>query len=329
MFNAIRIILAALFIPLLAAAGPSYAQAYPAKPIKLVIPFPPGGPLDLTGRAIGQKLQEAWGQPVVVENRPGAGGNIGADAVAKSAPDGYTVGLATTGTHAINPHLYGPRLPHDTSRDFTPLTLAVRYVNVLVVNPRLGIDSVGDLVAYAKANPDKVTFGSAGNGSSNHLSGEVLKMVSGAPMQHVPYRGSAPALADVIAGNITFMFDILITALPSARAGRVKALAVTSERRSPFATDVPTMTEAGFKGFTEAGSDLWFGIVGPAGIPRPVVQKLNESLITAMRSPEMRQRMSANGFEPWTSTPDEFASVIRADRDRWGPIVRASGAKVD
>jgi tripartite-type tricarboxylate transporter receptor subunit TctC len=205
----------------------------------------------------------------------------------------------------------------------------VRYVNVLVVNPKLPIDSVADLVSYAKANPDKVTFGSAGNGSSNHLSGEVLKMISGAPMQHVPYRGSAPALADVIGGNITFMFDILITAMPSVQSGRVKALAVTSERRSPYAPQVPTMAEAGLKGFSEAGSDLWFGIVGPAGIPRPVVQRLNEALIVAMRSPGMRERISAAGFELWTSTPEEFARVIRADRDRWGPIVRASGAKVD
>ncbi len=266
---------------------------------------------------------------MIVENVPGAGASIGMERVARAAPDGYTIGLATTGTHAINPQLYGTRLPHDTSRDFTPHTLAVRYVNVLVVNPKLGIDSVGDLVAYAKANPDKVTFGSAGNGSSNHLSGEVLKMVTGAPMQHMPYRGSAPALADVIAGNITFMFDILITAMPSAQAGRVKALAVTSERRSPYAASVATMAESGVKGFSEAGSDLWFGIVGPAGIPKPVVQKLNESLIVGMRSAVMRQRISAAGFELWTSTPDEFARVIRGDRDRWGPIVRASGARVD
>ena len=320
---------AAAAAPALLRPRSAAAQAFPAKPIRWIVPFPPGGPTDGFSRGAAQKLSEVVGQPVIVENVPGAGASIGMDRVAKSAPDGYTVGLATTGTHAINPHLYGPRLPHDTSRDFTPLTLAVRYVNVLVVNPKLGIESVGDLVAYAKANPGKVTFGSAGNGSSNHLSGEVLRMVSGAPMQHVPYRGSAPALADVIAGNITFMFDILITAMPSARAGRVKALAVTSERRSPYAADVPTMSEAGFKGFTDAGSDLWFGIVGPAGIPRPVVQRLNESLITAMRSPDMRQRISANGFELWTSTPEEFAKVIRADRDRWGPIVRASGAKVD
>lgn len=309
-------------LPLAAAA-----QAFPAKPIRWIVPFPPGGPTDGFSRAAAQKLSEVIGQPVVVENVPGAGASIGMDRVAKAAPDGYTIGLATTGTHAINPHLYGARLPHDTSRDFTPLTLAVRYVNVLIVNPKLPIDSVTDLVAYAKTNP--VTFGSAGNGSSNHLSGEVLKMLTGAPMQHVPYRGSAPALADVIGGNITFMFDILITAMPSVQAGRVKALAVTSERRSPYAPQVPTMAEAGLKGFSEAGSDLWFGIVGPPGIPKPVVQKLNEALIVAMRSPEMRQRISAAGFELWTSTSDEFARVIRQDRERWGPIVKASGAKVD
>ena len=324
-----RLLALAAWAATLALPAGVQAQAFPSKPIRWIVPFPPGGPTDSFSRGAAQKLSEVLGQPVIVENVPGAGASIGMERVARAAPDGYTIGLATTGTHAINPHLYGPRLPHDTSRDFTPLTLAVRYVNVLVVNPKLPVNSVADLVAYARANPDKVTFGSAGNGSSNHLSGEVLKMITGAPMQHVPYRGSAPALADVIAGNTTFMFDILITAMPSVQSGRVKALAVTSDRRSPYAADVPTMAEAGVKGFSEAGSDLWFGIVGPAGIPRPVLQKLNEALITALRSQEMRQRISANGFELWTSTPEEFGRVIREDRDRWGPIVRASGAKVD
>lgn len=315
------------------AAGTAYrpvrAQAFPNKPIKWIVPFPPGGPTDSYSRPVAQKLAEVLGQPVIVENVPGAGASIGMDRIAKSAPDGYTIGLATTGTHSINPHLYGARLPHDTLKDFSPLTLAVKYVNILVINPKLGINTVGELVAYAKANPGKVTFGSAGNGSSNHLSGEALKLVTGAPMQHIPYRGSAPALADVIAGNITFMFDIPITAMPSARAGRVKVLAVTSEKRSPYVADVPTMAESGVKGFAEAGSDLWFGIVGPAGIPKPVVAKLHEALITAMRSPEIRERTAASGFEIWTSTPDEFQKVIRADREKWGKIVSASGAKID
>ena len=310
-------------------ATPALAQDFPNKPLRWIVPFPPGGPTDSFSRPVAQKLSEIIGQPVIVENVPGAGASIGMDRVAKSAPDGYTIGLATTGTHSINPHLYGKRLPHDTSRDFTPLTLAVRYVNVLVVNPKLPINTVGELVAYAKANPGKVTFGSAGNGSSNHLSGEALKMVSGAPMQHVPYRGSAPALADVIAGNITFMWDIPITAIPAANAGRVRVIAISSEKRSPFYPSVPTVAESGLKGFTEVGSDLWFGIVGPAGIPKPVAQKLNESLVRAIRSPEIRERMSAVGFEPLTSTSEEFARVIRTDRDRWGPIVKGSGAIVD
>jgi tripartite-type tricarboxylate transporter receptor subunit TctC len=305
------------------------AQSYPSKPIRWIVPFPPGGPTDSFSRPTAQRLSEILQQPVIVENIPGAGASIGMDKVARAAPDGYTIGLATTGSHSINPHLYGTRLPHDTSKDFTPLTLAVRYVNVLIINPKLGINSVKELVDYAKANPGKVTYGSAGNGSSNHLSGEALKFVTGAPMQHVPYRGSAPALADVIAGNITFMFDILITAMPSANSGRVKALAVTSDKRSPYASQVPTMAEAGVPGFNEAGSDLWFGIVGPAGLPKPVLAKLNEALISAIRSPEIRQRAAASGFELWTSTPEEFAQVIRTDRDKWGKIVKASGAKID
>jgi tripartite-type tricarboxylate transporter receptor subunit TctC len=316
-------------LAMLSFAAPAHAQEFPNKPLRWIVPFPPGGPTDSFSRPVAQKLSEILGQPVVVENVPGAGASIGMDRVAKSAPDGYTIGLATTGTHSINPHLYGKRLPHDTSRDFTPLTLATRYVNVLVVNPKLPINTVSELVEYAKANPGKVTFGSAGNGSSNHLSGEALKMVSGAPMQHVPYRGSAPALADVIAGNITFMWDIPITAIPAANAGRVRVIAISSEKRSPFYPSVPTVAESGLKGFTEVGSDLWFGIVGPAGIPKPVVQKLNEALVRAIRSPEIRERMSAVGFEPLTSTPDEFARVIRTDRDRWGPIVKGSGAIVD
>ncbi len=313
-------------------ARPAHAQTaatFPSKPMRWIVPFPPGGPTDSFSRPVAQKLSEILGQPVVVENVPGAGASIGMDRIAKSAPDGYTIGLATTGTHSINPHLYGARLPHDTTRDFTPLTLALRYVNVLVVNPKIPVTTVAELVAYAKANPGKVTFGSAGNGSSNHLSGEALKVVTGAPMQHIPYRGSAPALADVIAGNITFMFDIPITAMPSANAGRVRVLAVSSDKRSPYYPQIPTMAESGVKGFSDVGSDLWFGIVGPAGIPKPIAQKLNESLIQAIRSPEIRERMSAAGFEQWTSTSEEFAKVIKTDRDRWGPIVKASGAIVD
>jgi tripartite-type tricarboxylate transporter receptor subunit TctC len=312
----------------LALPAASAAQSYPSKPIKWIVPFPPGGPTDSFSRPVAQKLSELLGQPVVVENIPGAGASIGMDRLAKSAPDGYTIGLATTGTHAINPHLY-TKLPHNTLKDFTPLTLAVRYVNILVVHPSTPAKTVAELVAYAKANPGKVTFGSAGNGSSNHLSGEVLKYLTGAPMTHVPYRGSAAALTDVLGGSVPCMFDILMTLRPHIDAGRVRALAVTSDKRSPFGPDIPTMAESGVKGFSEAGSDLWFGIVGPAGIPKPVVETLHAKLIEAMRAPEMAQRLSAQSFEPWTSTPEEFAKVIRADHEKWGKVVKASGAKIE
>ncbi len=202
-------------------------------------------------------------------------------------------------------------------------------MNVLVVNPNVPAKSVAELIAYAKANPGKVTFGSAGNGSSNHLSGEVLKVLTKAPLVHVPYKGSGPAMTDVMAGNITGMFDVLITSIPQINAGRVRALAVTSAKRSPYVPEVPTMDESGVPGYNEAGSDLWFGIVGPAGIPRPIVQKLNEKLIEALRSPDMRQRIRIQAFDLWTSTPEEFTRVLKSDHAKWGKIVRAAGARID
>jgi len=310
-------------------SGACAAQGFPSKPLKFIVPFPPGGSTDGFSRPLAAKLANLLGQPVVVENVGGAGASIGSDRIAKSAPDGYTIGLATTGSHAINPHVYGAKLPHDTVADFTHITLAVSYVNVLVVHPNLPAKSIGELIAYAKANPGKVTFGSAGNGSSNHLSGELLKVLTKAPMEHVPYKGSGPAMTDLIAGNISFMFDVLITSIPQMRAGRVRALAVTSAKRSPYVPEVPSMDETGIAGYNEAGSDLWFGIVGPARIPRPVVQKLNEKLIEALRAPDMRERVRFQAFDLWTSTPEEFTKVVRDDRAKWGKIVTAAGAKVD
>ena len=307
----------------------TYAQNFPSKPLRWIVPFPPGGSTDGFSRPLAAKLAELLGQPVVVENIGGAGASIGSDRIAKSAPDGYTIGLATTGSHAINPHIYGAKLPHDTIKDFTHIALAVSYVNVLVVNPNVPARSVAELIDYAKANPGKVSFGSAGNGSSNHLSGEVLKVLTKAPMEHIPYKGSGPAMTDVMAGNITFMFDVLITSIPQMNAGRVRALAVTSAKRSPYVPEVPTMDESGVKGYNEAGSDLWFGIVGPAGIPKPIVRKLNEKLIEALRSPDMRQRIRIQAFDLWTSTPEEFTAVLKSDYAKWGKIVRAAGARID
>ena len=250
------------------------------------------------------------------------------DTVAKAAPDGYTIGMGHSGTQSINPHLYA-KLPYDSLKDFAPITPVVSYVNVLVVNPKVPAKTIAELVAFAKANPDKVNFASGGVGATNHLSGELLKSLTGAPMQHIPYKGSAPALADVMAGNITFMYDVLNTGLTQVKAGRVTALAVTSAKRSPFAPDVPTMEEAGVPGYSSAGSDLWFGIMGPAGIPKPIVAKLNAELIREMRSPEVRERVRGQYFDPYTSTPEEFAAVIKTDLEKWGKIVRASGARID
>ena len=325
----LRLLTCALASSLLGGSTLALAQAWPTKSLRWIVPFPPGGPTDTLSRAVALKLADALGQPVVIENRGGAGGGLGMDALAKSAPDGYTIGLSTTGTHAINPALYGAKIPYQALKDFTPLTLAVSYVNILVINPNHAAKNVKQLIEFAKANPGKVTFGSAGNGASNHLSGEVLKTLSGAPMQHVPYKGSAQALTDVMAGNITFMYDVLNTGLTQVKAGRVTALAVTSAKRSPFAPDVPTMEEAGVPGYSSAGSDLWFGIMGPAGIPKPIVARLNAELIKVMRSPDLRERVRGQYFEPYTSTPEEFAAVIKTDLEKWGKIVRTSGARVD
>lgn len=323
---------AALVLTALCSSGAlstAWAQAYPNKPLKYVVPFAPGGPTDTFSRALTGKLAEQLGQPVVVENIPGAGASIGMDRVAKSAPDGYTIGLATTGTHAINPALYGPRLTYNALKDFSPLTIAVGYINILVVNPNVPAKSVGELVAYAKANPGKVNFGSAGNGSSNHLSGELLKSLTGAPMQHIPYKGSGPALTDVMGGQLTFMFDSPVTVLPQVRGGKIRALAVTTVKRSAHAPEIPTMDESGMPGYSEAGSDLWYGIVGPAGIPRPIVDRLNTEIIRALRSPEMVERLKVQYLDAWPTTPEEFQKIIESDNAKWSKIVRASGARID
>ncbi len=311
------------------APGPAWSQAFPSKPIKYVVPFAAGGPTDTFSRALTGLLSTQLGQPVIVENVPGAGAAIGMDRVAKSAPDGYTIGLGTTGSHAINPALYGARLTYNPLKDFSPLTIAVGYINILVVNPNVPAKSVGELVAYAKANPGKVNFGSAGNGSSNHLSGELLKSLTGAPMQHVPYKGSGPALTDVIGGQLTFMFDSPSTVVPQLRGGKVRALAVTTAKRSAHVPDIPTMDESGMPGYAEAGSDLWYGILGPAGIPRPIVDRLNAEIVKALRSPEMVERLKVQYLDAWPTTPEEFHKVIESDLAKWGKIVRGSGARVD
>jgi tripartite-type tricarboxylate transporter receptor subunit TctC len=322
-----RVIASCVLLGIAPAAVSAQVSDYPRHAIHFIVPFPPGGPTDVVARSVSQHLAERLGQPVVIDNVAGAGGSIGMTSLARAAADGYTIGLATTGTHAVNPHLYGAKLQYDALKDFTAISPVVTYVNLLVVNPSLPINSVEDLVNYAKAHP--VTFGSSGNGSTNHLSGELLTSLTGTPMTHIPYKGGAPALTDLLAGNITFMFDLLSSSMPNVKAGKLRALAVTSAKRTPFAPDVPTMDESGVPGYSDAGSDLWFGIVGPARMPAPIVDRLNAELTAILRSPPMQEQFRQLYLEVRTGTSSDFGATIAADYAKWGKVVRASGARID
>jgi len=301
------------------------AQTYPSKPIRLVVPFPPGGPLDLAGRAIGQHLTEAWGQPVLVDNKPGAGGNIGADIVAKSAPDGYTLVMGALSTHAVNPHLFA-KMPYDALKDFAPVTLVAVTPNVLVVNQGVAANSVKDLIAQALANPGKLTFASGSNGSAGHLAGELFKTLAGIDITHVPYKGGAPAMQDLLGGQVQFMFDNLANSTAQLKAGKLKALAVTTSKRSPLAHDLPTMAEAGVPGFDIS---TWYGIMAPAGTPADIVKKLNAEIVKFLASDDMKEKLKAQGAEPAPTTPAQFDAFIRAEWTKYAKIVKDSGAKVD
>jgi tripartite-type tricarboxylate transporter receptor subunit TctC len=301
------------------------AQPFPSKPLRIVVPFPAGGTTDVLARAVAQKLTETLGQPVVVDNRPGAGGNIGAELVAKSPPDGYTLLMGTVGTHAINPGLY-PKMPYDHVRDFAPVILVAGVPNVLVVNPSLPVNSVQELIAYAKANPGKLNFASSGNGTSIHLSGELFKTMAGVQIMHVPYKGSAPALQDMVGGQVQLMFDNLPSSLALIKGGKLKALAVTSSARAAALPDVPTMAESGLPGF-EASS--WFGLLAPAGTPQPAIAKLNAEVARWLASPEAKEKLLAQGAIAAGGTPEDFARHIAAETAKWQKVVKESGAKVD
>ena len=302
------------------------AQAYPSRPIRWLIPFSAGGPTDVLARAIAPKLSESLGVPVLVDNRVGAGGAISMEALAKATPDGYTIGVGHTGTQSINPFIVA-NLPYDSQRDFSPITPMVSYVNVLVVNPAVPVRTVAELADWAKANPDKATFASGGIGTTNHLSGELLKSVTGAPFVHVPYKGSGPALVDVMAGNVTCMFDILVTSLPQIRNGKIKALAVTSAQRSPYATDIPTMTESGVPAYSDAGSDLWFGVFGPAALPKDIIERLQREFVKALGTAEVQEKIRAQAYTIWTTSPEEFAGFLRTDRQKWERVIRSAALK--
>ncbi len=320
----VRVLLvAAMALP--AVANAQAATAYPSKPIRLVVPFPAGGSLDVVARAIGQKLTEAWGQPVVIDNRPGAGGNIGADLVAKSAPDGYTILEGALSTHAVNVSLYA-KMPYDPVKDFAPITLVAVTPNVLVLNTSFPVNTVPELLAYARTNPGKLSFGSGSNGSAGHLAGELFKTEAGVDMVHIPYKGGAPALQALLAGDTQLMFDNLANSAAQIKAGKLKALAVTTAKRSALMPELPTLSETGLPGF-----DIytWWGFMAPAGTPKAIVAKLNTEVKRILASPEMKAFFAQQGAEPAADTPEEFAALIKSEIDKYARIVKQSGAKVD
>jgi tripartite-type tricarboxylate transporter receptor subunit TctC len=315
-----------VFLALAAAAPYAAAQAWPARPIRLVVPYAPGGPLDISARLVSAKLQESLGQAVVPENKPGAGGNIGVDLVAKSPPDGYTLVISAIATLAINPSLYSS-LPYDPIRDLRHVTLLVQVPNVLIVSNDLPAKNVQELIALARAHPGKLDFGSGSTGSTGHLAGEMFKMMTGTFMVHIPYKGSAPAMADMMAGRIQLMFDNLASALPSIKAGKVRALATTTRTRSSFLPDLPTLDEAGLKGFDMT---TWWGVSAPAKTPQPIVDRLSAEILKAMDSPDMKERLHNMGSDsPAIRTPEQFASFVSSELKIYTELVKRSGAKAD
>jgi len=310
--------------------GVAFAQgAWPNKPVRIVVPFAPGGTTDILARALAPELAKAFGQTFVIDNKPGAGGNLGSDIVAKSPPDGYTLLMGTVGTHAINASLY-PKMPFDPVKDFVPIVLVAGVPNVLVMNPAKAesakINTVADLIRYAKANPGKLNMASSGNGTSIHLSGELFKSMTGTYMLHFPYRGSGPALLDLIGGTMDLMFDNLPSALPQIKAGKLKAIAVTSAQRSAAVPDLPTIAESGVKGF-DASS--WFGLLAPAGTPADIVNRIQQETAKSFESPAFKERLLSQGAIPGGQPPAEFAKFIAAETKKWAQVVKVSGAKVD
>jgi tripartite-type tricarboxylate transporter receptor subunit TctC len=293
------------------------AQTFPDKPIHIIVPLPPGGSNDVLARIVGQEMSKTFGQPVIVENKPGAAGNIATDYIAKSAPDGYTIAIAPNQTVAVNPVLY-PKLPFDASRDLTGVTMMGRVPLVLVVPPQVKANSVADVIAMAKASPDKLTFATAGSGSPQHMSAEIFKSMTGVRMTQVPYRGSVPALVDVLAGTVDMMFCPINSALPYIRSGKLRALGITGEKRLPLLPDVPTIAET-LPGYE---SDIWIGMIAPAKTPAPVIAKLNAELRRALALPEVKDKLAEQGIFTETSTPEAFTATMAADQKRWAEVIK-------
>ena len=300
------------------------AQSYPSKPIKIVVPFPAGGIADLYARLIGARLTDAWGQPILVENRTGAGGNIGADAVAKSPADGYTLVMGSFGTHAVNVSLFAT-MPYDPVKDFAPVILVLEAEGLLVVHPSVPAKSVPELIAYGRANPGKLTFASAGMGTASHLAGELFKTMAKVEMTHVPYKGNVPAITDLLAGQTSLLFATMPTVLPHAKAGKLRALATIGSVRSAAAPDLPTVAE------TLPGFDVnnWVGLLAPAGTPSEIVRKWNVDVNKIMQGADIKQRLLTEGARYTPNTPEQFGAFINSEIAKWAPVVKASGARVD
>jgi len=323
MRKALQVLFTAWFATLASFAA---AQSWPARPVHFIVPYPAGGYYDVLARVIGAELGEALGRPFVVENRVGANGMVGTDYVAKSAPDGYTIMMGGIGPHGINPSMY-PNLPYSPTRDFAAVIHVASAPNVLVVHPSVGVQSVKELIALAQAKPGQIPFSSAGSGSSQHLSAEMLKTMAGIKLNHVPYKGSAPSVTAVLAGEVSMLFGTMADVVAHVRAGKLRALAVTSESRIPSLPDVPTMVEAGLPGFE---ATAWFGVLVPAATPQPIVTRLNEEINRILKSPEILKRISQQGSALIVGgTSEHFAAFIRAEIEKWGKVVRASGAKAN
>jgi tripartite-type tricarboxylate transporter receptor subunit TctC len=301
------------------------AQTYPSKSIRMVVPFPPGGTTDILARTIGQKMAEDWGQPVVIDNRPGAGGNIGSDLVAKAPPDGYTLLMGTISTHAINPSLY-KKLPFDPARDFAPISRVGTLPNILIVHPSVPVKSVKELIELAKSKPGDLNFASSGVGTSLHLSGELFNSMAGVKLVHIPYKGSSPALADLLGGQVKIMFDNLPSALPHVKAGKLKPLAVTSTKRVAVLPEVPTVSESGLPGFEVTS---WFAVYAPAKTPKDIVTKLNGEIVKILRSADVKDKLAQLGVDAAPTTPEELAAFAKAETEKWGKVVKATGASAD
>ncbi len=305
--------------------SPAIAETWPTRPIRFIVPFAPGGGGDVVGRIIGQRMSEQLGKPLVIDNRAGGGGTLGCELAAKAAPDGYTLLLGNVGPIAVGPALY-PKLAYDPVRDFAPVTMIASFPNLLVANPGLPFKTVPELVAYAKSRPGTLNFASAGAGTSTHLAGELFKSVAGIDVVHVPYKGGAAAMTDIIAGQVAYYFGTMPSSMPLAKAGKLRALAVTSLTRSPAAPEVPTIAESGYPKFETAA---WYGLMFPTGTPREIVARTNAATMSVLALPDIRERLVHEGSEPMGSTPAQFSAYIKAEIAKWSGVVKAANLKAD